>query len=72
LWRVDKELILDDTFGFPRRKNLGSLLLTGLLIGVVGGAFRLLLGNSDDLRNVPVALAHACGINGVVGFLIQP
>ena len=33
-------------------------LLTGLLIGVVGGTFRLLLNNSDDLRNVLVAWAH--------------
>ena len=34
-------------------------LLTGLLIGVVGGAFRLALDKSDDLRNVLVAWAHA-------------
>ena len=34
-------------------------LLTGLLIGVVGGTFRLLLNKSDDLRDVLVAWAHA-------------
>src|SRR5215469_6373023 len=34
-------------------------ILTGLLIGVVGGAFRLLLNKSDDLRDVLVAWAQA-------------
>jgi chloride channel protein, CIC family len=34
-------------------------LLTGLMIGVVGGAFRLLLGKADDLRNALVVWAHA-------------
>ena len=33
-------------------------LLTGLLIGGVGGAFRLLLNNADILRNMLVAWAH--------------
>jgi CIC family chloride channel protein len=34
-------------------------LLTGLLIGVVGGTFRLLLGKADGLRYAFVARAHA-------------
>jgi len=33
-------------------------LATGLLIGVVGGAFRLLLSKADDLRNELVLWAH--------------
>jgi len=36
-----------------------AALLTGLLIGAVGGAFRLLLGKADDLRYALVAWAHA-------------
>jgi CIC family chloride channel protein len=34
-------------------------LLTGLLIGAVGGAFRLLLSKADDLRYALVVWAHA-------------
>ena len=34
-------------------------LLTGLMIGVVGGAFRLLLSKADDLRYALVAWAHS-------------
>jgi len=34
-------------------------LLTGLMIGAVGGAFRLLLSKADDLRNALVIWAHA-------------
>ena len=36
-----------------------AALLTGLLIGVVGSAFRLLLGKADDLRYALVVWAHA-------------
>lgn len=36
-----------------------SSLFTGLLIGVVGGAFRLLLNMADGLRNALVLWAHA-------------
>jgi CIC family chloride channel protein len=35
-----------------------AALLTGLMIGLVGGAFRLLLGKADDLRNALVVWAH--------------
>ena len=34
-------------------------LLTGLLIGAVGGAFRFLLSKADDLRYALVVWAHA-------------
>ena len=34
-------------------------LLTGLMIGAVGGAFRFLLSKADDLRNAFVVWAHA-------------
>ena len=33
-------------------------LLTGLMIGAVGGAFRLLLSKADDLRDALVVWAH--------------
>src|SRR5215469_8589127 len=36
-----------------------AALLTGLLIGAVGGAFRLLLSKADDLRDALIAWAHA-------------
>ena len=36
-----------------------AALLTGLMIGVVGSAFRLLLGKADDLRYALVVWAHA-------------
>ena len=36
-----------------------AALLTGLMIGAVGGAFRLLLGKADDLRDALVVWAHA-------------
>jgi CIC family chloride channel protein len=36
-----------------------AAVLTGLLIGVVGGVFRLLLSKADDLRNALVVRAHA-------------
>ena len=38
---------------------LAASLLTGLLIGGVGGAFRLLLNKADDFRNALVAWAHS-------------
>ena len=37
----------------------GASLLTGLMIGAVGGAFRLLLSKADDLRHALVVWAHA-------------
>ena len=36
-----------------------AALLTGLMIGAVGGAFRLLLNNANHLRNALVVWAHA-------------
>lgn len=36
-----------------------AALLTGLLIGAVGGAFRLLLSKADDLRYALIIWAHA-------------
>jgi hypothetical protein len=34
-------------------------LLTGLIIGAVGGAFRLLVSKANDLRHALVVWAHA-------------
>ena len=40
------------------RITIGALF-TGLMIGAVGGAFRLLLSKADDLRYALVVWAHA-------------